>query len=537
MIQPFFGSRWAYPLTDEDFLCKRPDSLDRQNGREGRTQASARYHCLPPVAASPNLPASSLVLAAALLGCTATSSSSPAPVAVTPSERHHQPKYASVLITGVPHVEQKPDFCGEAVTESWLRAHGSSVTQDQVFALSGMNPELGRGATTRELTTALSRLGFEPGPVFGHVAVGSTADLEAQFAALHSDLERRIPSIVCMHYSDKPNTTEHFRLVLGYDATTDEVIYHEPALANAAYQRMARPRFLALWPLKYEPQNWTVIRLRLEGTALPKLESDTRPSPADFAQHMMRLRNDQIRGFGLVLEPPFVVVGDLDQASLRRVAAQTVRWATSRLKQDFFNRDPERILDIWLFRDSTSYETNALRLFGSTPTTPYGYYSSVHQALVMNIATGGGTLVHEIVHPFIEANFPNCPAWFNEGLGSLYEQSADRDGHIVGLTNWRLAGLQRRILRGNLPSFATLLSTTTKQFYERDSGSNYGQARYLLYYLQERGLLQRYYREFLQHYDDDHTGLGTLQLVLGESDIVAFQRRWEQWVLALRFPE
>ena len=35
----------------------------------------------------------------------------------------------------------------------------------------------------------------------------------------------------------------------------------------------------------------------------------------------------------------------------------------------------------------------------------------------MNISTGGGTLVHEIVHPFIEANFPACPPWLNEGLG------------------------------------------------------------------------------------------------------------------------
>ena len=42
----------------------------------------------------------------------------------------------------------------------------------------------------------------------------------------------------------------------------------------------------------------------------------------------------------------------------------------------------------------------------------------------MNIATGGGTLVHEIVHPFMAANFEQCPSWFNEGLGSLYEQSA-----------------------------------------------------------------------------------------------------------------
>jgi len=28
-------------------------------------------------------------------------------------------------------------------------------------------------------------------------------------------------------------------------------------------------------------------------------------------------------------------------------------------------------------------------------------------------------LVHEIVHPFMRANFPECPAWFNEGLASL----------------------------------------------------------------------------------------------------------------------
>ena len=32
-------------------------------------------------------------------------------------------------------------------------------------------------------------------------------------------------------------------------------------------------------------------------------------------------------------------------------------------------------------------------------------------------------LVHEMVHPFMDADFPACPAWFNEGLASLYEQS------------------------------------------------------------------------------------------------------------------
>jgi hypothetical protein len=277
------------------------------------------------------------------------------------------------------------------------------------------------------------------------------------------------------------------------------------------------------------------VRTNHSSVSVPSV-SEVRQQP-DFEQRATDLRHGKGRGFGLVIEPPFIVLGDLEVHELHAVARRTVRWAVSRLKADFFAKDPARILDIWLFRDATSYEQNAKRLFGAAPTTPYGYYSSEHDALVMNIATGGGTLVHEIVHPFIEANFPDCPAWFNEGLGSLYEQADERDGHIIGRTNWRLAGLQKRIQRGKLSSFATLLSTTQKQFYDEDPGSNYGQARYLLYYLQERGLLVRYYREFFEHRTTDPTGLGTLQQVLSEPDVAAFQRRWEQWVLELRFPE
>lgn len=112
----------------------------------------------------------------------------------------------------------------------------------------------------------------------------------------------------------------------------------------------------------------------------------------------------------------------------------------------------------------------------------------------MNIATGGGTLVHEIVHPFVEANFPSCPAWFNEGLGSLYEQSAERKGQIVGLTNWRLAGLQWVIRTGKLPSFKAFTAQSDRVFYTSARGNNYAQARYLCCYLQERGLLRKYYR-------------------------------------------
>lgn len=56
-----------------------------------------------------------------------------------------------------------------------------------------------------------------------------------------------------------------------------------------------------------------------------------------------------------------------------------------------------------------SYEENTAKLFQCKPTTPFGYYSHADRALVMNIATGGGTLVHEIVHPFMASNFASSP--------------------------------------------------------------------------------------------------------------------------------
>jgi hypothetical protein len=154
----------------------------------------------------------------------------------------------------------------------------------------------------------------------------------------------------------------------------------------------------------------------------------------------------------------------------------------------------------------------------------------------MNIATGGGTLVHEIVHPFMEANFPDCPAWFNEGLGSLYEQCGDRDGRIWGRTNWRLAGLQRAIRAGNIQSLETLCNTTSVEFYTDAHGINYAQARYLCYYLQEQGLLGRFYRKFRVNVTRDPSGYTTLQEILGRPDMAAFQERWQMFVLGLRFP-
>lgn len=270
--------------------------------------------------------------------------------------------------------------------------------------------------------------------------------------------------------------------------------------------------------------------------ASPALVGGSSPgfTTADFDRHVAQLKKRlPSREFSIVVQSPFVVVGDEPQLEVQRRAEGTVRWAVDKLKQDFFTKDPKAILDVWLFRDKASYEKHNRLIFGEQPTTPFGYYSRRHKALIMNIATGGGTLVHEIVHPFIEANFPACPPWLNEGLGSLYEQCGEVDGHIHGYTNWRLPGLQLAIKAGQVPSFKTLMAMDSNAFYNEDKGVNYGQARYLCYYLQEKGLLVKFYKEFHRQQQSDPTGYKSLHKVLGETDMDAFQKNWEKFVLGL----
>ncbi|HEY4238980.1 MAG TPA: DUF1570 domain-containing protein [Kofleriaceae bacterium] len=235
-------------------------------------------------------------------------------------------------------------------------------------------------------------------------------------------------------------------------------------------------------------------------------------------------------GFTVVIEPPFVIVGDESPAMVRHRATGILRWSIHLLQLEYFPKRPDKLIEIWLFKNERTYRRGAKKYFGDTPDTPYGYYSSAHDAMIMNIGPGAGTLVHEVVHPFMEANFPDVPSWFNEGLASLYEYPDERGGHIYGHVNWRLPNLKREIRAKTLPTMATLLGTTTDEFYAAQYDA-YAFARYLMYYLQEHGKLRAFYVAF-QSDAKDKTGRAALEGVLGEK-LETFEPKWRAWVLTL----
>jgi len=261
------------------------------------------------------------------------------------------------------------------------------------------------------------------------------------------------------------------------------------------------------------------------------------PALAEPSQKELDARAKQLeqklkgQGYTVLVEPPFVVVGDSPAGEVKRVTTGFLRTKVALLEKDFFAKRPDRLLEVWLFRDEKSFRKGAKKFFNDNPDTPYGYYSPDANALIMN-ASGLGTLSHELVHPYMEANFPDVPSWFNEGLASLYEQPSERKGHIVGLPNWRLPNLKREIRANKLPKLQALLGTTRDGFYEANYDS-YAYARYIVYYLQEQGKLQDFYKKFLED-KKDLTGATALQAVLGES-LESFEPKWRKWVLAIPY--
>jgi hypothetical protein len=253
-----------------------------------------------------------------------------------------------------------------------------------------------------------------------------------------------------------------------------------------------------------------------------------------FAKAAAEMKKELGRGFIVERSGVFVIAGDMSRRSFNRSKTFTVRDCARALNKDFFDRKPATPVRVYLFSGKASYEKWVPKLAGFKPHTPYGFYLPSRKALMMNIATGGGTLVHEMTHALTDVDFPDCPTWLFEGLGSLFEQChVTRDGHIRGRVNWRLPILRR----GGFIPLEDLVKLSDKEFRGKKESLNYANARYLCLYLQERGLLPTFYKAFRAAHKagTDKTGWDSLKTVIGEPPD-AFEKKWHAWVKKLWWP-
>lgn len=253
----------------------------------------------------------------------------------------------------------------------------------------------------------------------------------------------------------------------------------------------------------------------------------------DYESRINELKNLLSDDFIFKSHSCFVVVSNLSEAETQRLLKNTITDAEECFYNDYFIRKPDELITIFLFRDDKSYRYWANKLYGDTDLSRFGYYKPSKKTMLMNISTGGGTLVHELTHAFVRYDFPDIPSWFNEGLGSLYERCSMNNKEILGHTNWRLPELQDAIHNNLYNSLDWLLGTTDEEFYDYESSKNYAQARFLCQYLQEKKLLKKFYKNFRDNFEKDKTGKTQLEEIT-KMKLVDLDFVFIEWVKALK---
>jgi hypothetical protein len=236
----------------------------------------------------------------------------------------------------------------------------------------------------------------------------------------------------------------------------------------------------------------------------------------------------------VLVAAPFVIAGDGSTRQLARYRDGTILAAARALKATYFQTDPPEPILILLFESQEPYERLAGEWFPKISIPHFGFYLPAERVMFMNVATGTGTLVHELTHALIAPDFPDVPSWFNEGLASLYEQCSISGDTITGHENWRLPALQQAIRDNTLRPLKELIDDPG--FYRHDLvGLNYAEARYLMFYLQEKKLLKGFYGDFRDHVAQDPHGLDALVRAIAPQSLADFEKDWRGWVLQLQF--
>jgi hypothetical protein len=237
-------------------------------------------------------------------------------------------------------------------------------------------------------------------------------------------------------------------------------------------------------------------------------------------------------GCRLIVRPPFLLAGDMPDEELEQLYREAVLPVTAALWRSYYDRAPDQPVTIVALRNEASFHHAAATLDGYEPLDYAGYTQRGQHRIVFNLATGRGTLAHELAHVLASFDFPDMPEWFDEGLAALHEDADfSSDGlTLIGAVNWRTRILQEALRRSELPALEATIRSDA--FRGEGEGLNYAVVRCFCHYLQHRGLVSHFYRKFRGAANDDPDGIATLCALLGASSIDDVDRDFRAWVLS-----
>jgi hypothetical protein len=225
---------------------------------------------------------------------------------------------------------------------------------------------------------------------------------------------------------------------------------------------------------------------------------------------------------------PVIVRGNLGPRRARAMVALARRIHADVGRRFVAERDaPAAPVTLCLFDAEAEYDAVAAVFDGGSP-SGWGFYRGDLRVAVANLAAGTGNLRHELVHPLVGDDFPDIPAWLNEGMGSLYGTARATRAGFEPQVNYRLRDLHRAIAAGTLPSFAELVASDHREVHGARAPTFYAMGRYLLLYLHRRGRLDATYAALRDAGGDPDAHLAILRAEIDEAAFVT-------WVRGLRY--
>lgn len=238
-----------------------------------------------------------------------------------------------------------------------------------------------------------------------------------------------------------------------------------------------------------------------------------------------------------------IIACEVPEASKQNIV-NNLRLAAKSHGKNLFMKKPDYYISVVICRSSQSF----VALLGQAYSRAAGVYVHAHKTLYVNSQSGIGTVTHEFTHALQWADAlarkqDMQPQWIIEGFGTLYESPTFTKGgelksHLSWTHHWRLPGLKTSIQNGTYAGWKNL-------FYNWatiPAAHAYQITKYIFLYLQEQGLLYRFYEEYVACYPARQTarstteaGIKAFEKVCGKK-IAELEPEWKEWVLNLGKP-